>query len=343
MIYPPRGDVKMNQFLLAFITGLTTGGISCFAVQGGLLTSALATDEEINISKNLKTKALIAFLLAKLAAYTLLGFVLGLVGSKLIITPKVQGLLQIIIGIYMLIMAANLVNLHPFFKRFVITPPKFIFKLLRNQTKVKSFFTPIFLGALTILIPCGITQGFMLLAVSASNPIISAGILFAFILGTSPVFFIIGMAATELFKRKAFAIVAALVVATMGIISINSGQTLRGSVHTIQNYWAVLTESNVDRRSPLVKDGVQNVTINVTNRGYQADVNTLKLGIPVKLTLVTNNVTGCSRAFTIPNYNLSKVLPQTGTETLDFTPTKTGILTYTCSMGMYSGTFNVIE
>ena len=31
----------MNQLIVAFITGLTTGGLSCLAVQGGLLTSSL--------------------------------------------------------------------------------------------------------------------------------------------------------------------------------------------------------------------------------------------------------------------------------------------------------------
>jgi len=333
----------MNQFLLAFITGLTTGGISCFAVQGGLLTSALVTDEEINISKNLKAKSLVAFLLAKLIAYTLLGFLLGLLGSKLIVTPRVQGWLQIVIGIYMLIMAANLMNLHPFFKRFILRPPKFIFRFLRKVSISGSLLTPIFLGLLTILIPCGITQGMMLLAVSAGNPIFSAGIIFAFILGTSPVFFVIGMAATELFKRKAFAVIAALVVAIMGIVSINSGQVLRGSAQTLQNYWAVLTGSNSIAQAGSVVSGVQNITINVTNSGYKTNINTIKLGTPVKLTLVTNNVTTCAKAFSIPNYNIFKMLPQNGTETIEFTPTKTGLLTYTCSMGMYSGSFNVIE
>jgi uncharacterized protein len=333
----------MNQYFLAFITGLTTGGISCFAVQGGLLTSALATEEEVNVSKSLRARALVAFLISKLVAYTLLGFVLGFVGKSLIVTPRVQGGLQIAIGVYMIIMAANLVNLHPFFRHFVITPPKFIFKLLRNQTKVKSFFTPVILGALTILIPCGVTQAMMLLAVSAGNPIISAGILFAFILGTVPVFFVIGMAANELFKRKALAVLAAPVVAGMGIVSINSGQILRGSVHTIQNYWKVAFETEGQGTSAPINSGVQEVTINVTSRGYKTNVNTLKLGVPVKLTLVTNGVTSCARAFTIPDYNLSKILPPTGTEIMEFIPTKTGLLTYTCSMGMYSGSFNVIK
>jgi uncharacterized protein len=333
----------MANYWLAFITGLTTGGISCFAVQGGLLTASLATEEEINISKAMRAKALVVFLAAKLIAYTLLGFALGLIGESLIVTPKVQGWLQIIIGIYMLATAANLVNLHPFFRHFVIRPPKFIFRLLRNQTKVKSFFTPILLGALTIFIPCGVTQAMMLLAISASNPVVSASILFAFILGTIPVFFLIGMAANELFKHKALAILAALVIAGMGILSINSGQVLRGSVHTIQNYWRVAFEKSLSGSVAPVISGVQQVTINVTSRGYKSDVNTLKVGVPVKLTLITNGVAGCSRAFTIPDFNLFKLLPQTGTEAVEFTPEKIGLLTYTCSMGMYSGSFNVIK
>jgi sulfite exporter TauE/SafE len=334
---------SVEIFLAAFITGLTTGGISCFAVQGSLLTSSLAIEEETNVSKDLRARALVAFLISKLIAYTVLGFILGIVGSKLLITPKVQGWLQIFIGIYMIITAANLIDLHPFFRHFVITPPKFIFKFLRNRTKVKSFFTPVILGALTILIPCGVTQAMMLLAISAGNPIISASIMFAFILGTSPVFFVIGMAANEIFKRRALAVLAALVVAIMGIISINSGQVLRGSVNTIQNYWSVLTGSNLVINSPTKNGGVQEVTITATTGSYKSSVNTLKLGVPVRIRIVSNNVAGCTQAFTIPELNYFKILPQNGTEVVEFTPTKIGLLIYTCSMGMYSGSFNVIK
>jgi len=327
----------MNTLWIPFLTGLTTGGISCFAVQGGLLTSALASEEETNIAKDLRIRGLIIFLLAKLIAYTVLGFLLGFIGSKLIISPKIQGWFQIIVGIYMLITAANLINLHPFFRYFVIQPPKFIFKFLRNQTKVKSFFTPAFLGALTVFIPCGITQGMMLLAISASNPGISALIMFSFILGTIPVFFAIGVAANELFTHKAFLYIAALVVAVMGILSINSGQVLRGSAQTLQNYYAVVFGSSETAKVGNV------VNIEITNRGYKSDVNTLKLGVPVKLVLKTNNVTSCAKAFTIPDLNYFKILPSTGTVTVEITPTKLGNLTYTCSMGMYSGSFTVIQ
>lgn len=333
----------MQTFLLAFITGLTTGGVSCFAVQGSLLMSAVATNEESNTNRKLRTVSLVLFLLSKLVAYIILGLLLGLLGERLIISPKLQGWFQILIGVYMLITAANLVNLHPFFRKFTITAPKFFFKLARSQSRVKSFFTPILLGALTIFIPCGVTQGMMLLAVSAGNPLTSSLILFFFVLGTTPVFFLIGLAASELFKKKAFSIIAALVVAVMGIISINSGQVLRGSVHTFQNYWRVAFETDDTGDAAPIIDGYQIVKITVTTHGYETNVKKLKAGIPAKLILSTSSVAGCSRAFTIPDYNVSKVLPTTGTETIEFTPEKLGNLNYTCSMGMYSGYFDIIK
>jgi uncharacterized protein len=319
----------MSNIWLAFITGLTTGGISCFAVQGGLLASAL-TEEN-------KKRSTIIFLGAKLLAYTLLGFFLGFLGSSLRISPKVQGIFQIVIGLFMIATAGRLLNIHPVFRYFVITPPKFILRLMRNQAQAKSVFTPASLGILTILIPCGVTQAMMLYAIGTSNPFWGAGILFAFVLGTSPVFFAIGIASSELFKKKAFNYIAAAFIFVIGIISINSGQVLRGSVNTLQNYYSAIVGAGQISKAGNV------VNIEITNHGYKADVNTLKLGVPVNLILKTSNVTSCARAFTIPDMNYFKILPATGTETVKFTPEKLGNLTYTCSMGMYSGSFNVVK
>ena len=167
--------------------------------------------------------------------------------------------------------------------------------------------------------------------------------MFAFILGTSPIFFLIGLAASELFRKKAFVYLAAGFIAVMGILAINSGQLLRGSIHTLQNYWKILVETPEDIRSAKIVSGVQEVTIKVIDRGYEANINSLKVGVPVKLKLVTNGVRSCARAFTIPELNYFKVLPATGSEIIEFTPRKTGNLIYTCSMGMYTGSFNVVK
>ena len=46
------GSGVMSQLIVAFITGITTGGLSCLAVQGGLLASSLAHQfERITLSR----------------------------------------------------------------------------------------------------------------------------------------------------------------------------------------------------------------------------------------------------------------------------------------------------
>ncbi|MEK7227932.1 MAG: sulfite exporter TauE/SafE family protein [Patescibacteria group bacterium] len=334
----------MGNFWLAFITGLTTGGLSCFAVQGGLLTSALAS-EGAGDKKYVKEKSILMFLLAKLVAYFLLGFVLGFLGSEIDISPRFQGTLQLLVGVYMLATAARLLDIHPIFRYLVIQPPKAFLRLIRKSSEAKSFFTPAILGFLTVLIPCGITQVMMVLAMGTGNPLWAAGIMFFFVLGTSPVFFLIGLAAVNLLKNKMFSVIAAVFITVMGILAINSGQILRGSVHTIQNYWKVFVGeegAGTANTSAKINNGVQEVTINVYSNGYKSNTNTLKVNVPVRLTLISNNVRSCAKAFAIPEFNIFKVLPSDGREIIEFTPTKVGTLTYTCSMGMYTGFFNVI-
>jgi sulfite exporter TauE/SafE len=324
----------MANIWLALLTGLTSGGISCLAIQGGLLTSA------INPAYNKKLQVA-SFLAAKLVAYTLLGAFLGLLGSFLTFSSTFMGWLQIAVGIYMLLTVGRLLDLHPIFRYTVIQPPSFIYKKLKVTAQGGSLFTPFLLGFSTILLPCGVTQAMMILAATSGSVFIGALIMLAFVLGTSPVFFILGLAFTEMLKKQVFSYIAALLIFILGLVAINNGQNLRGSSFTFQNL--IGTTQTSDSNSANVQGGVQKVTITVTNSGYKADVDTLKVGVPVELTLVTKNVFSCSRSFLIPNYNISILLPENGSQVVKFTPTKTGRLTYTCSMGMYTGSFNVIK
>ncbi|OGG28672.1 hypothetical protein A2971_03185 [Candidatus Gottesmanbacteria bacterium RIFCSPLOWO2_01_FULL_46_21] len=323
----------MNQVWLAFLTGLTTGGLSCLAVQGGLLASSVTSQDK-------PRRVVATFLIAKLIAYTLLGFLLGFVGSTLVLSPKLFGALQIAVGLFMVATVGRLLNLHPIFRYFVIQPPRFVYK------KMKGTSTPIALGLLTVLIPCGVTQAMMIVAVGTGNPLSGAAIMAAFILGTSPIFFALGASIVELLKRPVFSYVAAGVIGVFAVLSINGGIGLMGSFYTLQNLWKVaMTPTNqlaLGTIAGVSTSGSQEVTIDVRSNGYNASASTLKAGIPVNLRLVTNNVGGCVRAFTIPALNISKVLPQTGTEEITFTPTKTGLLAYSCAMGMYTGSFTVV-
>lgn len=331
----------MNQVWLALLTGLTTGGLSCFAVQGGLLTSSVV--EKDNLSPKIKVSL---FLVAKIIAYTILGALLGYFGSALTISSKTQGVLQIFAGLVMFITVGRLLDLHPIFRKFVITPPKFIYRFVRNQSKIGQGFAPFLLGFLTLLIPCGVTQAVMLLSIASGSPLMGSLILGAFTIGTSPVFFGLGIASAKIFESPKLKYVAALVIFILGVISINTGQVLRGSPQTLQNFAKVIfpTKKVAQEKvpAPVDSNGKQIAEISVTSRGYSSNVETLKVGVPTKIILNTKNTQSCARAFTIPDYNIMKILPETGQEIVEITPTKTGKLNFTCSMGMYSGFFQVI-
>lgn len=324
----------MGNIWLAFVTGLTSGGVSCLAIQGGLLASSV-TDTD---NKKANAQEVASFLLGKVIIYTLLGLVLGAVGSLFILSSRVQVVIQIVIGVFLLGTAGRMLNLHPVFRYFAIQPPKSWFKLARHNS------TPFLAGLATVLLPCGVTQAMMLVAISSGSALNGALIMSAFTLGTSPVFFAVGLSAMELLKKKTFAVVAGILVAIFGVMSLNGALALSGSNHTLQNYWKVITNSNnTNSQLAINKNGKQQATIIVTNRGYSSNVTSLKVNIPVVLTIKTNNVASCSRAFTIPEFNITKILPSTGQEIIEFTPTKVGRLNYSCTMGMYTGSFDVIE
>jgi len=342
----------MNTIWLALITGLTTGGLSCLAVQGGVLASAVTQDPSassgLTKSDGKASKKFITigvFLLAKFLAYAILGAILGAVGSTLQFSPKVMGGLQIAVGFFMLATAGRLLDLHPWFRYTVITPPRFVYRLFRTSGSQSNFFAPLIMGALTVFMPCGVTQAMMVVALSSGSALMGALTMGAFVVGTSPVFFALGAAFVALLEKKIFTYIASAVIVVFGLMTINGGFALLGSIYTFQNlYRAAVTP--IGTQTPRVTatvgdDGVQDVTITVTNHGYESDTHVLKAGVPVRLHLVTNGVGGCARAFTIPDKNITKMLPSTGEEIITFTPEKTGNLVYSCSMGMYNGVFQV--
>jgi len=287
---------------------------------------------------------------AKLIAYTVLGVLLGWLGSVLQLTPYSRAALQIGIGIFMLGTAARLFNLHPIFRYFVIQPPRFITRFIRRYAKNSdsTVVTPLFLGALTILIPCGVTQAMMVLAVGSGSPLVGAAIMFAFILGTTPVFFGLAYIATRLGEvlHTRFLQLAGAVVLILGLVSIEGGLNLMGSPYSFSNLidsveisiaQASGGASDVAAAQP---DANGAITIQVYNTGYSPNLIRAPAGKPVSLTVVSNGTTGCTRAFVIPSIGYQRVLPETGqTEISIPASAANGNLRYTCSMGMYSGYF----
>jgi len=352
----------MNQLWIVFITGLTTGGLSCVAVQGGLLASVVLDEEKEYVEskkgkKSLTIRPVILFLVAKLVTYTILGFLLGTFGSFISLSPVLRGWLQILIGIFMIGIALNILNVHPIFRYFSLQPPKSIRKFIRRQTradvgqaKKSRDLGALFVGALTVLLPCAITQAMMLLAIASGNGVTGALIMFAFILGTTPLFFILGVTTTALTDRwkEIFQKVVAIVVIFVAFFTILTGATLAGINISLKKSGSTQcqgsqcpAEDTLSKSDAVIKNGVQEVTINILDTGYTPAEIKIKKDIPVKVTLKTDNTLGCARAFVVPSLNIQRTLPKNGEDSFEFTPEKTGDIAFSCSMGMYGGHFVV--
>lgn len=285
----------MANLGLVFLTGLTTGGLSCLAVQGGLLASSIAKQTEDDLLEATKRKdqqerelysrgphyvialraledrnvpaaefkkrlnilkqkyptrhraaaalnnevkphtarPILLFLSSKLIAYTILGALLGLLGSMLQLTPYMRAVFQLAIGVYMLGLAMHLLGVHPIFRYFMIQPPRFLTRYIRRKAKsgADDVVTPTFLGAMTVFIPCGVTTAMMIVAMGTGNALAGAAVMFAFTLGTSPVFFTLAYTAAKLgAKRQAlFLKFAAIVIIILGLVAVEGGLNLAGS------------------------------------------------------------------------------------------------------------------
>jgi len=377
---------------LAFVTGLTTGGLSCLAVQAGLLAASVARQAETDVAAELAAKPelrqkkrvykkptkamrlrerqalallerpaqesrrhralpIALFLGSKLAAYTILGLFLGWVGSMFQLSPYGRAALQIGIGIFMLGTAGRLFNLHPVFRYFVIEPPRPITRFIRRYAKQSesTVTTPVFLGALTVLIPCGVTQAMMVLAIGTGSPVLGAAIMFAFVLGTTPVFFGLAYVATRLGEalHSRFLRFAGAVVLILGLISIEGGLNLMGSPYSFSNVFnavgtalAAPTADDVAAADPqgAVPDPEGTIAVRVYNTAYAPNLIRAPAGKELTLALVTNGTTGCTRSFVVPSLGLQRVLPESGTTQVTIPPRQaSGELRFTCSMGMYSG------
>lgn len=322
------------------------------AVQGGLLASSLAHQIEKDIpnihhQRGVKnqpktTLPIVLFLFSKLVAYTIMGGLLGGLGKVLQLTPLSQAILQFAIAIFIIGNALRMLNVHPIFRFFSFEPPSFITRFIRKLTRQDTTrSTPILLGAVTVLIPCGVTQTMMAAAIATGDVLIGAALMFAYTLGTSPVFFVLSYFATKLgaLTQKYFTRVVAVLLIIFGILAVDTGLNLLGSRYSLSRLTgnAVSVFEGGDK-SQEISASDTSLVLNVVDKGYRPRRLHAPAGVPVTLTLITRDVYSCSRAFLIPAIDYGVILFASGEEEVEIPAQEPGtVLAFTCSMGMYTG------
>lgn len=336
---------------LIFLTGLLAGGLSCLAVQGGLLATTVAqrapVSAEVSCSPGRQAAPILMFLSAKLIAYAFLGALLGLLGARVGLTPTARGWLQIAAGLFMVAIVGQLLDLHPIFRRFSLQPPRWLQRRIRQESKRDNLFAPGLLGALTVFIPCGTTQAMMVVAIGTGSPLRGALVMFAFVLGTAPLFFVLGYLATRLGAtlRGTFTRVAAVVVAVLAAVSLWSGAALAGISLSAPTFLA--QNDSVPTAATLVTTDqgstIQEVVVRAEPRAYAPNRIQFTVGQPARLRVMTGQQVGCTSIFTIPALGVEQALPRNSAAIFDIPTDRPGTVRFTCGMGMYNGTIEVVR
>lgn len=336
-----------SSLFVVLLIGLTAGISTCMALVGGLILGVAArySEKHPEATPVQKFRPHLFFNLGRIASYFMLGGIIGMIGKAFQLSGVSLGILIIIVGLVMLTMGLQLTELFPRLSNGGLTLPSSISKLLgikKHHEKEYSHVNSVLVGALTFFLPCGFTQAMQLYAMSTGNFWSGALIMGTFALGTTPGLLGIGGLTSVLkgaFAKKFFKFTGLLIVA-LAIFNISNGLNLTGwkvsfpkaRTNTVQ----VTGDPNVK-----IEDGVQIVRMDQVGAGYKPNKFTIKKGIPVKW-IINSKSQSCAASIYSNKLNIHQSL-EPGENIIEFTPTTVGKIPFSCSMGMYTGTFNVIE
>lgn len=238
-------DTKMGYGML-FVVGLLTS-VHCIAMCGGInLSQCIPSGEKEGGSGIAAFYPAFLYNLGRVISYTVIGFLLGLVGMLLGggsgagLPALFQGILKMIAGIFMVIMGVNMLGIFPWLRRFTPRMPRAL--AARIGRKKAGSRRPLVVGLLNGLMPCGPLQSMQIVALALGNPFAGALAMFLFSLGTVPLMLGLGslvLALGKKFSQKVMCVGAVLVV-VLGLAMLSQGGSLSGLLLPNQLFALVL-------------------------------------------------------------------------------------------------------
>lgn len=228
-------SVSELSYGTAFLIGLTASVSTCMAVVGGLVLSVSA-----NYAKGGdKIGPQIFFHAGRIAAFFILGGVIGALGSAFQFNGTGTFVLNLTVGIVMLALGINLLDVFPWAKKLQLTLPRFLARHLLEVKRINHTLTPLFLGVVTFFLPCGFTQSMQLQAVLTGNFLTGALIMFIFALGTLPILALLGVGSLSIHdkvKSGIFFKTAGLLVIFFALFNLINSLVAIGALPPIFNF-----------------------------------------------------------------------------------------------------------
>jgi sulfite exporter TauE/SafE/copper chaperone CopZ len=165
-----------------FLVGAVASLSSCLAVVGGLALSVSAAYAKVGE----RVRPQVAFHAARLAAFFVLGGAVGALGAAISPGPVGSAILGLLVGVAMLALGLNLLDVFPWARRFQLRAPRALSRGALKLGAASGWLAPVALGAATFVLPCGFTQSMQLYALSRGSFLDGGLTMLVFALGTLP-------------------------------------------------------------------------------------------------------------------------------------------------------------
>ncbi len=334
--------------LLGVIAGLST----CAALVGGIVLSMAKQWSENNQSGG-SLQPHIYFNAGRLISYTILGMLLGALGSAFRLSISLTSILVISISLIMIILGLQMYGVSSL-QKLRIAWPKFISRYVANRSRLKSRAMPFTVGALTFFLPCGFTITAQSMALLSGSFIQGGLIMFFFALGTLPTLLTIGITSAKFLEKprvsKLFLRVAGLIVLFFAIYNINSQLNVLGwpslsdiITPTQQSIAASSDSESIDGLAPVV-NGKQVIRMKANASGYEPNYFIVRSNVPVRWEIENVGASGCTNAIIAKSLFTGEIALTPGKISVkEFIPAKAGRYKFSCWMGMVWGTIDVID
>lgn len=325
-------SAKVSYYVI-FVIGIFSS-LHCIGMCGGIMLSQNITIKGSTKFERLKPSLL--YNLGRVISYTILGGIIGGVGSVFSLSSWVQGFISLIAGLFMVIMGLNIYG----FKAFRGFNIKLPWSSCNISSKKK---TPFIIGILNGFMPCGPLQAMQLYALATGSVISGALSMFFFALGTIPLMLLFGIISSLLSKKgsKNLLKISGAIVLVLGISMANRGLSILGIDFKLVSNSKNTNISTSGENVAEINGDEQIVRISALASAYSPKTIYVQKGIKVKLIIDGETLTSCNSEVIFPSLDIRKRLSK-GENVIEFTP-KEGDINFSCWMGMKRGQIKVVD
>jgi sulfite exporter TauE/SafE/copper chaperone CopZ len=317
------------SYSLLFLVGLLTS-VHCLAMCGGISMYQSIDNEITATAPSVRAmKPALLYNAGRVTSYTLIGGIVGLLGSVFSVSVRIQATIFVVAGVVMFFLGLRMLDVFPWLKKLSLRLPS------RIPLK-RSGMSPFIVGLLNGFMPCGPLQSMQIYALGTGSFFGGAVSMFFFASGTVPLMFGLGAAGSLLVRRFAgkIATVSALLILLLSALMIGHGMNLAG--------FSAPALSGGSSNIAVAKAGMQFVSSSAGPNSYEPII--IQRGSPVTWTISVSasDLNGCNSTLTVPAFDIRRKL-QPGENIIEFMPEQSGSIVFTCWMGMISSVIKVVD